>query len=157
MRKTGTSTTAHNCALIYLNNTATGAGSISASVFETITVADVVTAVLSNDIYLTAFETVTVAENVSQFVNVLVVNVAETVGVVDDATIPLGATPYDRIFVRDYVALATNVLVVTVHESITVTDGPLYPTSDGVPGDLGPQPTPPTGSTGVVDYWLTGI
>jgi hypothetical protein len=157
MRKNGTSTTSHNAALIYLDNTATGAGSISASVFETITVADVVSAVLTNDIYVTAFETVTVAENVSQFVNVLVVNVAESIGVDDDATIPLGGMPYDRIFVRDYVALAPNALVIVAHESITVTDGPLYPTSDGVPGNLGPQPTPPTGSTGVVDYWLTGI
>lgn len=153
MRKSGTSTTAHAVAMIYLNDT--DLNTVGASASESITVADVVTAQLTSDIYKTVFETITVAESVSLRPSVLLVQVAEIVGVTDDASTPLGTSAYERIFVREYVQLAPNTLVVRVSEAITVTESPLYRDSDGVPGQLAPQP--PASTAAVVDYWLTGI
>lgn len=155
LRKSGTSTTSHNCALVYLDNT--NVMGVPVTVFETITVTDVVTKQLTADIFKTVFETITVAEGLTVRPGTLLVSVSEAVGVSDDASLPLGTVLSDRIFVREYVALAPNTLAVRVSEAISIAESPLYQGSNGVAGHVGPEPGAPTGTTGLTDYWLAGI
>lgn len=155
LRKTGTSTTVHSVAMLYLNDTAVNVVEKTAS--ESITVTDAVSAVLSTDLYLTVAEAISVVESVTLRPSAILLSVAESVGIADDASIPLGGLVSDRVFVRDFVEIAPSRLVIVAVETISVTEGPLNRNPEGVTGSLGPEPSAPAGSTGLADYWVVGL
>lgn len=155
LRKTGTNTTVHSVAILLLNDTLTN--TITANVNEAITVADVVSAQLRADLYVSAAETIAVSEAVTLRPSTILLQAYESVDIDDDPSIPLGTGLSDRVFVREYVALSPSHLVIVLSETITVAEGPLYRDSNGVTGALGTQPGTPTGASGVVDYWSVGL
>jgi hypothetical protein len=159
LRKNGTNITTHTVALLYLDNTnLTG---VDKTASEAITVTDAVTAVLTADIYLTAIETIAVAESVTQRPGTLLIQAFESLSTRDDATLPAQIAATDRVFVRDAVTLRPSQLTIRATEAISILEAPLFTGSQGypggTPGGIGPEPPPPSGSTGLVDYWSVGL
>lgn len=155
MRKSGTATNAYGLSVIYLDGTdALSVPPLTGSLSEAVTVSEAVTALLTTDIYLTVAETVSVAEAITQRPNPILLAVYEAIGVTEDSTVPASKSAAERIYVRDGVDLSPNQIVVNAHELISVAEGPLYRNSNGVAGALGPEPS---GATGTVDYWTTGL